>query len=104
MYFCAFDILAEAVTTPHAPLSMRKATLERVLARRAEGHLRQSLSVCPPCKLGLEGLVSKRRDRLYPTGPEQNWVHVKEIVVTRQWIEAACSKMSHPPKRLHPLH
>jgi bifunctional non-homologous end joining protein LigD len=68
----ASDILAlDGVDLRHLPLSMRKAHLERLLARRPDG-----IFVAPfeagkigpdlfraACDMGLEGLVSKRRDR-----------------------------------------
>ena len=64
---------------------MRKANLARLLARRTEG-----IFVAPfeqgeigpdlfraACKMGLEGLVSKRRDRPYQAGPSKHWLKVK---------------------------
>src|SRR5215218_10841245 len=72
--FCAFHILAEGGDDLRKlPISMRKTNLERLLARRPEG-----IFVNPfergemgpdlfraACNMGLEGLVSKRRDRPY---------------------------------------
>src|SRR6516164_3529577 len=69
---CAFDILVEGGDDLRKlPLSMRKTRLERLLARRPEGifvnpfergeigpdHFRAA------CRMGLEGMVSKHRDR-----------------------------------------
>jgi bifunctional non-homologous end joining protein LigD len=67
------------------PLSMRKANLARLLARRSEG-----IFIAPfeqgeigpdlfrkACEFGLEGLVSKRPDRPYRAGPSPYWVKVK---------------------------
>jgi bifunctional non-homologous end joining protein LigD len=68
----AFDILAlEGEDLRGLPLSMRKTNLTRLLARRPDG-----IFVAPfeqgeigpdlfraACRMGLEGLVSKRRDR-----------------------------------------
>jgi bifunctional non-homologous end joining protein LigD len=64
---------------------MRKANLERLLARRPEG-----IFVAPyeqgeigpdlfraACRMGLEGLVSQRRDRPYQAGRSKHWVKVK---------------------------
>ena len=61
---------------PCLPLSMRKTNLARLLARRPDG-----IFVAPTeqgeigpdlfqaaCRMGLEGLVSKRRDRPYQPG------------------------------------
>ncbi len=66
-------------------LSMRKTSLARLLARRADG-----IFVAPfeqgeigpelfqaACRMGLEGLVSKRRDQPYRGGPSKDWIKVK---------------------------
>ena len=67
------------------PLSLRKLQLARLLRSRSEG-----IFIAPfeqgeigpdlfrhACKFGLEGLVSKRRDRPYRGGPSKHWVKVK---------------------------
>ena len=67
------------------PLSMRKTNLARLLARRSDG-----IFVAPfeqgeigpdlfraACYMGLEGMVSKRRDRPYRGGRSLDWVKVK---------------------------
>lgn len=67
------------------PLSMRKANLERLLARRPEGVFvnpfeRGELGpdlFRAACNMGLEGLVAKRRDRPYQAGRSRYWVKVK---------------------------
>ena len=73
----AFDMLAgDGDDMRSLPLSMRKANLQRLLARRPDG-----IFVAPfeqgeigpdlfrhACLMGLEGLVSKRRDRGYRAG------------------------------------
>jgi ATP-dependent DNA ligase len=82
----ALDMLAgDGDDMRQLPLSMRKANLTRLLARRTEG-----IFVAPfeqgeigpdlfrkACEFGLEGLVSKRRDRPYRVGPSPYWVKVK---------------------------
>jgi bifunctional non-homologous end joining protein LigD len=84
--FYAFDMLAGDGDDMRAlPLSMRKTNLARLLARRPDG-----IFVAPfeqgeigpdlfraACNIGLEGLVSKRRDRPYRTGRSSDWVKVK---------------------------
>ena len=74
---CAFHVLAlDGEDLRRLPLSMRKTNLDRLSARRPEG-----IFVAPfeqgeigpdlfraACKMGLEGLVSKRRDRAYRGG------------------------------------
>jgi tetratricopeptide (TPR) repeat protein len=82
----AFDVMAlDGDNLRALPLSMRKANLARLLARRPDG-----IFVAPfekgeigpdlfraACDMGLEGLVSKRRDRPYQAGPSKHWVKVK---------------------------
>ena len=66
------------------PLIERKAALGKLLIRsrggiqyveHAEGHgdkLFESV-----CKLGLEGIVSKKLDAPYRSGPSKSWIKVK---------------------------
>jgi bifunctional non-homologous end joining protein LigD len=82
----AFDCLAlEGDDLRKLPLSMRKTNLARLLARRPDG-----IFVAPfeqgeigpdlfrkACEFGLEGLVSKHRDRAYRAGTSPNWVKTK---------------------------
>jgi bifunctional non-homologous end joining protein LigD len=82
----AFDILAlDGDNLRSLPLSMRKTNLARLLARRPDG-----IFVAPfeqgeigpdlfraACRMGLEGLVSKRRDRPYRGGPSKDWIKIK---------------------------
>jgi len=82
----AFDCLAlDGEDLRGLPLSMRKTNLARLLARRPDG-----IFVAPfeqgeigpelfqaACRMGLEGLVSKRRDRPYQAGRSKAWLKVK---------------------------
>jgi bifunctional non-homologous end joining protein LigD len=82
----AFDILAMGGDDLRAlPLLIRKANLEQLLARRPDG-----ITVAPyergeigpdlfraACRMGLEGLVSKHRDRPYRGGRQKFWIKVK---------------------------
>jgi ATP-dependent DNA ligase len=82
----AFDILAlDGEDLRRLPLSMRKTNLARLLVRRPDG-----IVIAPfeqgeigpdlfwaACQMGLEGLVSKRRDRPYQGGRSKHWVKVK---------------------------
>jgi hypothetical protein len=70
----AFDILAlDGDDLGGLPLSMRKANLQRLLARRPDGIFLSDFEqgeIGPAlfrkaCEFGLEGLVSKRGDRPY---------------------------------------
>ena len=83
---CAFDTLAEGGDDLRKlPLSMRKVNLERLLARRPEGVFINPFErgdVGPDLFraayiMGLEGLVSKRRDRPYDAGRSKFWLKVK---------------------------
>jgi bifunctional non-homologous end joining protein LigD len=82
----AFDILAlNGDDLRSLPLSMRKAHLERLLARRPDGIFISPFEqgeigpdlFSAACNMGLEGLVSKRRDRPYRGGRSKDWVKVK---------------------------
>ena len=84
--FYAFDILVDnGEDLRRLPLSMRKASLARLLERRVDGiflsdfeqgEIGQDL-FRHACLMGLEGLVSKHRDRAYRAGRSPNWVKVK---------------------------
>jgi bifunctional non-homologous end joining protein LigD len=80
---CAFDILVEGDD------DLRKLplhpSLQRLLARRPEGifvnpfergEIGPDLSLAA-CRMGLEGLVSKHRERPYQTGRSKHWLKVK---------------------------
>jgi bifunctional non-homologous end joining protein LigD len=82
----AFDILAlDGDDLRALPLSLRKTNLARLLARRPDGIFAAPFEqgeIGPDlfrqaCKFGLEGLVSKRRDRPYRAGRSPNWVKMK---------------------------
>jgi bifunctional non-homologous end joining protein LigD len=82
----AFDILAlDDEDLRKLPLHLRKTKLARLLARRPEGIFVSDFEqgeIGPDlfraaCKLGLEGLVSKRRDRPYRAGRSPDRVKVK---------------------------
>ena len=82
----AFDLLAlEGDELRALPLSMRKTNLERLLDRQPNGIFAapyEAGEIGPAlyrqaCILGLEGMVSKRRDRAYRGGRCDHWVKVK---------------------------
>jgi bifunctional non-homologous end joining protein LigD len=82
----AFDVMAlDGEDLRRLPLSMRKTNLARLLARRPEGIFVaqfEASEIGPDlfraaCKMGLEGLVSKRRDRPCRRGRQKHWVKVK---------------------------
>jgi ATP-dependent DNA ligase len=83
---CAFDMLAmDGEDLRRLPLSMRKANLARLLARRPDGIFLSPFEqgeIGPDlfrkaCEFGLEGLVSKHRDRPYQAGKSKHWIKVK---------------------------
>ena len=66
------------------PLEVRKATLASVIARAASGlRLNEYIEHDGPtvfahaCKLGLEGIVSKRKDSRYSSGRSRHWIKSK---------------------------
>jgi bifunctional non-homologous end joining protein LigD len=82
----AFDCLAlEGDDLRKLPLTMRKTNLARLLALRPDGifvALFEQGEIGPDlfrkaCEFGLEGLVSKHRDRSYHAGRSPKWVKVK---------------------------
>src|SRR5206468_43522 len=82
----AFDILTlGGEDLRPLPLSLRKTNLARLLRGRPDGIFVApfELGAIGPdlfgaaCRMGLEGLVSKRRDRSYTAGRSKDWVKVK---------------------------
>jgi bifunctional non-homologous end joining protein LigD len=67
-----------------APLERRKATLEMILAKAGAGiqfneHMEGDGEIVfrHACKLGLEGIVSKRKDSPYRSGRSPDWLKMK---------------------------
>ena len=84
--FYAFDCLVNnGDDLRKLPLSLRKGNLARLLARRVDGIFVSDFEqgeIGPDlfrhaCLLGLEGLVSKLKDRPYRAGRSPHWVKVK---------------------------
>jgi bifunctional non-homologous end joining protein LigD len=84
--FYAFDmLLSDGEDIRRLPLSMRKASLTRLLARRVDGIFLSDFEqgeIGPDlfrhaCLMGLEGLVSKHKDRPYRAGRSPHWVKIK---------------------------
>jgi ATP-dependent DNA ligase len=66
------------------PLQVRKATLASILAKAAPGvRFNEHIEGDGPtvfahaCKLGLEGIVSKRKDSAYRSGRSPDWLKMK---------------------------
>ena len=82
---CAFDLLMlDGDDLRRRPLSERKAALRKLL-RRSKGGIQYVEHVegdgaemfAAVCKLGLEGVVSKRLTAPYRSGPSKSWIKVK---------------------------
>jgi bifunctional non-homologous end joining protein LigD len=82
---CAFDLLAlNGEDLRRRPFVERKAALRKLLKRERDGlqyveHIdgdgRQMFEAV--CKLGLEGIVSKRVAAPYKSGPSKSWIKIK---------------------------
>jgi bifunctional non-homologous end joining protein LigD len=82
---CAFDLLRlDGDDLRRSPLVERKKALRRVLRRsdaalqyveHVEGDGDEMFDVA--CKLGLEGIVCKKLDAPYKSGPFRGWIKVK---------------------------
>ena len=80
----AFDLLVSGDDIRRKPLIERKAALKWVLRRsrggiqyvdHTEGDADKMFSAV--CKLGLEGIVSKKITSVYKSGPSKAWIKVK---------------------------
>ena len=107
---CAFDILVEGGDDLRKlPLSMRKTNLERLLARRPEGIFVNPFErgeIGPDlfraaCQMGLEGLVSKRRDRPYQAGRSKHWIKVKNRQHPAMSRGESSSRDDHSARKCH---
>ncbi len=86
-FLYGFDLLEEGGTDLRAkPLFLRKDRLEQMLAKSKSGivysehaDLDGSALFESACKMGLEGIVSKRKGRPYMSGPSscKHWIKVK---------------------------
>src|SRR5262249_23066419 len=82
---CAFDLLMlNGDDMRHKPFAERKAALAKLLFRsrdgiqyveHAEGHGDRMFAAA--CDLGLEGIVSKRIDPPYRSGPARSWLKTR---------------------------
>jgi ATP-dependent DNA ligase len=86
VFLYAFDLIEfDGDDLRREPLAVRKATLASLLARAAPGlrlneHMDEAngpLVFAHACKLGLEGIVSKRRNSLYRSGRSPDWIKSK---------------------------
>jgi ATP-dependent DNA ligase len=86
VFLYAFDLIElDGEDLRRDPLAVRKATLASLLARSAPGlrfneHMDEKdgpLVFAHACKLGLEGIVSKRRNSPYRSGRSLDWIKSK---------------------------
>jgi bifunctional non-homologous end joining protein LigD len=86
VFMWAFDLIElDGDDLRRDPLAVRKATLASLLVRAAPGlrfneHLDEQngpLVFAHACKLGLEGIVSKRKDSRYRSGRSPDWIKSK---------------------------
>jgi len=99
--FYAFDILVDGGEDLRMlPLHLRKSNLARLLARRINGIFLADFEqgeIGPDlfrhsCLMGLEGLVSKQRDRPYRAGRSPHWVRSRTAAIPRcrgSWTRSA---------------
>jgi bifunctional non-homologous end joining protein LigD len=81
----AFDLLVlDGEDLRSLPLGERKARLAKLLTRKTGGivfneHTEEDGAIVfrHACKLGLEGIVSKRLSAAYQSGPSRDWIKVK---------------------------
>jgi bifunctional non-homologous end joining protein LigD len=85
VFLYAFDMIElNGDDLRYEPLEMRKATLEKMLAKAWPGirfneHMEGDGEVVfrHACKMGLEGVVSKRKDSHYRSGRSPDWLKSK---------------------------
>ena len=97
--FFAFDLLyLNGESTAQLPLIKRKERLERLFNKETQG-LRYSghVSTDGPrfrehaCKLGLEGIISRRIDRPYAPGDRGIWVKSKCLNQLKRSLVGLCA-------------
>ncbi len=85
VFLYAFDLIElDGADMRREPLAARKATLASVLAKAAPGlRLSEHIEADGPtvfahaCKMGLEGIVSKRKASPYRSGRSPDWLKSK---------------------------
>jgi ATP-dependent DNA ligase len=86
VFLYAFDLIElDGDDLRREPLAVRKATLASLLTRAAPGlrlneHMDEAngpLVFAHACRLGLEGIVSKRRNSPYRSGRSPDWIKSK---------------------------
>jgi ATP-dependent DNA ligase len=84
VFLYAFDLLEiDGVDCRQQPFAIRKAWLRRLLARTQGMRFAEHLEGDGQeifehvCRMGLEGIVSKRRDSPYTSGRSKSWIKMR---------------------------
>jgi bifunctional non-homologous end joining protein LigD len=83
VFLYAFDLIElDGDDLRRDPLEVRKATLASMLAKAGPGvrfneHSDGPTVFAHACKMGLEGIVSKRKDSPYRSGRSPDWLKMK---------------------------
>src|SRR5262249_11546058 len=92
IFLYAFDLIElNGDDLRRDPLEVRKATLASIVAKASPGiRFNEHLEGDGPtvfahaCKMGLEGIVSKRKDSAYRSGCSPEWLKMKNFSVERE--------------------
>lgn len=103
VFLYAFDLIElNGDDLRRDPLEVRKATLASVLGRAGHGlRLNEHIEADGPtvfahaCRMGLEGIVSKRKNSTYRSGPSRDWLKSKnpDSAAVRREAEEDWSKV-----------
>jgi bifunctional non-homologous end joining protein LigD len=110
--FYAFDLIhLNGRDLRRQPLVKRKAALQKLLAGAPEAlvyaeHLEVEGSAVfeHACRMGLEGIVSKRTDALYRSGVQESWLKLKCVKSDTFPIIAFVEKLGAEPRRIASLY
>jgi bifunctional non-homologous end joining protein LigD len=108
LQYYAFDLLElNGKDLRSRPLIERKAALEKLLARAPDGiryveHFERDPRevIEAACRLGLEGIVSKKADSVYKPGRQGSWVKSKCRLTDNFPIIAFVEKLGARPRRI----
>ena len=92
IFLYAFDLIElNGDDLRREPLEVRKATLASIVAKASPGiRFNEHIDGDGPTifaharKMGLEGIVSKRKDSMYRSGRSPDWLKMKNPVVKRE--------------------
>jgi bifunctional non-homologous end joining protein LigD len=113
LVYLAFDLLyLDGYDLRRAPLIERKRALQRVLAKAPPKiHFVEFFEMNDgdalfrhACKLGLEGIVSKRRDAPYRSGRQESWLKLKCTKSDTFPIVAFVEKLGARPRKIASLY